>query len=56
MSVRERVRRRVREADATLPRTDGVLPLHLIVEPTNVCNLACVMCPSSRQRRARGAG
>jgi MoaA/NifB/PqqE/SkfB family radical SAM enzyme len=29
-------------------------PVELMIEPTNLCNLACVMCPHSRMKRERG--
>lgn len=37
-----------------MPAKDYPFPLYVIVEPTNICNLACEMCPSPKQSRLRG--
>jgi radical SAM protein with 4Fe4S-binding SPASM domain len=53
-SLREAIRARVAAANETLPLEDDPFPRNVIVEPTNICNLACAMCPSSTQTRPRG--
>jgi MoaA/NifB/PqqE/SkfB family radical SAM enzyme len=42
------------EKDDTAIKKERLFPSHLIVEPTNICNLSCIMCPSSLQKRKRG--
>ncbi|MCE5248801.1 radical SAM protein [bacterium] len=42
------------KARQTLPDEDYPFPRYVIVEPTNICNLNCIMCPSSSQTRPRG--
>ena len=51
---REAILDRIRRANETLPEQDFPYPLYVIVEPTNVCNLSCAMCPSRLQTRPRG--
>lgn len=52
--LNEQIKNRINKADATLPKEDYPFPLYVIVEPTNICNLRCVMCPSPKQTRPRG--
>ncbi len=42
------------EIRTNLPKEDYIFPKYIILEPTNVCNLACAMCPSKSQTRDRG--
>lgn len=52
--LREQIKDRIRKMRDTLPVEDYPFPLYVIVEPTNVCNLSCAMCPSKNQTRPRG--
>jgi len=52
--LREAIKDRISRAAATLPREDFPFPLYVIIEPTNRCNLACIMCPSKAQTRSHG--
>lgn len=52
--LREEIKSRLVETNKTLPEEDYKFPLNVIVEPTNVCNLACAMCPSPMQSRPKG--
>lgn len=52
--LREAIKERIRRASATLPPEDYPFPLYIIIEPTNRCNLSCVMCPSPSQSRPKG--
>ena len=51
---KKKIKDRVIRANATLPEKEYSFPLLIIVEPTNICNLSCIMCPSSIQSRERG--
>ncbi|MDD4601880.1 MAG: radical SAM protein [Negativicutes bacterium] len=53
-NIIKKIQERISQANATLPANDYPFPLYVIVEPTNICNLSCVMCPSSAQTRTRG--
>jgi radical SAM protein with 4Fe4S-binding SPASM domain len=52
--LRTEIKKRLVATNETLPKVDYDFPLNVIVEPTNICNLACAMCPSPSQTRARG--
>lgn len=52
--IRKKIRNRIIRANATLPEREYSFPLLVIVESTNICNLSCIMCPSSIQSRERG--
>lgn len=52
--TREQLLERARAANRTIPSDGYAFPINVIVEPTNRCNLACIMCPSPIQTRERG--
>ena len=35
-------------------RVSGLLPSHLAIETTNICNSTCKFCPSIKQTRKKG--
>ncbi len=52
--LRSAIQKRINEANETLPTHDDQFPLRIVIEPTNICNLSCIMCPSVRQLREKG--
>jgi radical SAM protein with 4Fe4S-binding SPASM domain len=53
-ATRREIKKRLVEMDSTIPEEGYPYPLNIVLEPTNRCNLKCVMCPSTDQTRERG--